>query len=620
MCGIAGLFRVEGSVAPTDTFAVHRMLDVQASRGPDGAYVHQVDGVVLGHRRLAILDLSDAARQPMRDERGDVWLTYNGEIYNFVELRSELERLGHRFRSRGDSEVIVHGYEAWGAEGLLPRLRGMFAFALYDRRQARLVLARDRIGIKPLYYVRSDGDRSVGFASEVRALVEAGVAPADRDPSALIGFLCLGTVPAPRTIVQAVRSLPPGHYLTAERAGVALHRYWTPPPPEGEVDTTGLEQVLEDAVRRHLVSDVPVGVFLSGGVDSAGLVAVATRLGSARLHTLTVTFGERGFDEGDEARRLAEAFGTAHDAILVEAGDFVRELPAFFEAMDQPTHDGVNTYFIARAARKAGLTVVLSGVGGDELFWGYPHHRRLAAAQGALAMLARLPRGLRRGLTRVAGGVAEATGREAWGRVASLGDAVSPAGLYFLVRGFFSPRHVARLVGATVSEVEAILDDILGARGADVALGRTMGEAVNRLELGRYLHDQLLRDTDVFGMAHSVEIRVPYLDDPLLERAVSLSGSIKLDPVVNKPLLCRAVGHPLVREVAAAPKRGFSFPMAVWLRRHAGELAPLAARAPGVEPSVARHLWRAFETGRLHWSRAWALVVLGASRLAGGHP
>jgi asparagine synthase (glutamine-hydrolysing) len=614
MCGIAGFFRRRGPVTADEGRAVERMLEVQVARGPDGAGCHGDARAVLGHRRLAIIDLSPSARQPMPNEDGTVWLTYNGEIYNFRELRDELVTLGHRFRSSSDSEVVIHGYEVWGVEPLLERLRGMYAFALYDAGRERLVLARDRLGIKPLYYTQARSGDSIAFASEVRALVAGGFAASERDPSGLLGFLALGSVPAPLTIRRDVACLPPGHYLAVDPRETVIRPYWRwpaggPAPASEWADRVGL--TLREAVSRHLVSDVPLGVFLSGGVDSAALVALASDT-VRPLHTLTVGFRESAWDETPRAREVADRFGTAHDELPISDDDFVRELPAFFAAMDQPTHDGVNTYFVARAARKAGLTVVLSGAGADEVFWGYPHYRRLTPRSRLARWLggSAWARSAALLAVRAAGRVG---GREQWARLGYLGGGVSPERLYLGLRGFFAPHQIARLLGMSEDEVRRGAETVLGGDLDVLAGSPTVAAAFNRIECRRYLHDQLLRDTDVFGMAHSVEVRVPYLDHPVVEAVARLPDAVKLDPRRNKPVLCQAVGDPGIAAIAARPKRGFSFPMAAWMRRHAGVLEDHVRAADGLEPRAVRRLWHAFRTGRLHWSRAWALVVLGAS-------
>jgi asparagine synthase (glutamine-hydrolysing) len=617
MCGIAGVARFTGRTLPQDAVAVRRMLDVQAHRGPDGDGLQQVGGAVLGHRRLAIIDLSDAAAEPMSNEDGSVWLTYNGEIDNFAELRAELLSLGHRFRSRNDGEVLVHGYETWDVAGLLGRLRGMFAFALYDAGRGRLLLARDRLGIKPLYYaVASDGG-SLAFASEVRALRRSGVVPPDEDPDAMVGFLALGSVPAPRTMFRGVRCLRPGHFLIAGPSGIREERYWTLPAIQDggrEAGSDGLRVDLRDTVARHLVSDVPLGLFLSGGVDSAALASLASRDPDLSLHTLTVTFDEPDFSEEAGARRAAQAYRTEHHEVLVTSTDFARELPTFLDAIDQPTNDGLNTYFVARAARRAGLTVVLSGVGGDEVFWGYPQHHWLGG-QGPIRWLLALPPLLGAWSAAVAAGFGRARGQERWERLGYLRSGASPETVYLALRGFFAPAQIARLLGGEQSELERrikslVCDQPMEAGDANLAV------SFNRLEFGRYLHDQLLRDTDVFGMAHSIEIRVPYLDHEVVEAMALVPARCRVEAGLNKPVLCRAVGDPLVLELGRARKRGFTLPLDRWMREHAGLLEEIAGTTVRLDRDAVRGLWREFRAGRLHWSRAWALVVLGnAGRL-----
>lgn len=613
MCGIAGIARFHGPSLPGDAATILRMLDTQAHRGPDGAGIWQADGGVLGHRRLAIIDLSDAAAEPMSNEDGSVWLTYNGEIYNFAELRTELLALGHRFRSRGDSEVLIHGYESWDIAGLLRRLRGMFAFGLYDERRRRLLLARDRVGIKPLYYAVGPEGASLAFASEVRALRRSGLVSADEDPDALVGFLALGSVPAPRTILRGVRCLRPGHLLIGERGGVREERYWTLPTIQeageaGPPDRLG--EGLRDNVARHLVSDVPVGLFLSGGVDSVALASLARRDADLSLHTLTVTFDEADYTEEAAARRAARTYRTEHHEVPVSSTDFAQELSPFLEALDQPTNDGLNTYFVARAARKAGLTVVLSGVGGDEVFWGYPQHRWLGA-HGPVESLRRLPRALGAATTAAAAKLGRVGGQERWERLDYLRTEASPERVYLALRGFFAPAQIARLLDAEQAELERRIASLVGDQLAP-AEGESLAVAFHRLEFGRYLHDQLLRDTDVFGMTHSIEVRVPYLDHEILEAMAAVPPRCRLEAGLNKPVLCRAVDDPLVLELGRSRKRGFTLPLTRWMQEHAGRLEEIATTTTRFDPGTVQALWRGFRAGRLHWSRAWALVVLGS--------
>jgi asparagine synthase (glutamine-hydrolysing) len=525
--------------------------------------------------------------------------------------------------------VVLHGYEEWGLERLLDKLHGMFAFGLYDPRVGLLV-ARDRLGIKPLYYYLAEGAGLLLFASEVKALLTSGFVPGERDMQAVAGFLLAGSVPAPATIVKGVSSLLPGHALTFSDGRASSRKYWDlhdgiadAARDGGAVaDVQWIRGLLQDAVSRHLISDVPLGIFLSGGVDSGALVACASRARCSspppgerapraadhRLHTLTVVFDEQEFNEAREARTIAEHFGTDHREIRVTHADFVRELPNIFAAMDQPTNDGVNTYFVSKAAREAGLTVILSGLGGDEVFWGYRHYRGLDARA---RWLARCPAAARKALA--AGGAlwGRARGQESWMRMSFLEAGASTPELYLLLRGFFPPQHVMRLLDIDCHQLDALVDcQFELSRSARNDAGAA---SFNRMEFKRYLHDQLLRDTDVFSMAHAVETRVPFLDHTLVEYAAGVRSTQKIGNGINKPLLVGAVDDPLVDRAAAASKKGFSFPMDRWMRSSADELEDMATSGDVVNRAAASALWQSFRRGHLHWSRAWALSILGAT-------
>jgi asparagine synthase (glutamine-hydrolysing) len=624
MCGIAGLIR-SGTAARTDSASsdaeiVGRILAAEVHRGPDGEGLYQGQfpggSVVLGHRRLAIIDLSPAGLQPMSNDDGSLRVTFNGEIYNFRELRTELSQRGHWFSTQTDTEVLLHGYEEWGIEGLLGRLRGMFAFALFDVRRG-LILARDRLGIKPLYYHAGTkgGVDFLLFASEVKALMRSGIVPDESDRRALAGFLIAGAVPQPLTIVKAVRCLPPGHWAEWKNRGnsgmLTIHKYWDLQSPARQADETearGLPMLLDEVVRQHLISDVPLGVFLSGGVDSAGLVALASRIRREEGHplvTLTVVFDERQFSEASPAADVARRFGTSHREIRVTENDFKRELPAFLASMDQPTNDGVNSYFVSKAAREAGLKVVLSGLGGDEVFWGYKHYRWLRPGGWA----SRCPSTLWSLLGAAGYQWGRLRGRDNWKRAAWLQSGGSSESVYLTMRGFFAPAQVARLMDLTQAELDEAVEEHFGALLTD---HKPDAASINYLEMKRYLHDQLLRDTDVFSMAHSIEARVPYLDHMLVERLWNTAPASKLSKSVNKPLLVGAINDPAVLAAGSRPKRGFTFPMARWMKTCAPELREMAETG-SLGRSAVRECWAGFSEGKVHWSRAWALTVLGSA-------
>jgi asparagine synthase (glutamine-hydrolysing) len=625
MCGIAGTVRFDGAATVDDRQLVASMSALQANRGPDGEGIHALGSVVLGHRRLSIIDLTEAASQPMPNENGDLWVIFNGEIYNYRELRYDLRNAGHCFATTSDTEVLIHGYEQWGGEGLVKRLRGMFAFAIHDARTPAnggdapvFFAARDRLGIKPLYYARR-GAR-FAFASEVKSLAQSGATELVTDASALSAFLSLGSVPGPRTWLRGVECLPPGHSLAITAGRVEIRKYWDI-SYRGE-GASGREMqipaILNDSVERHLLADVPVGVFLSGGVDSAGVAYLASRGRNAPLRTLTVVFDEEEFTEASEARELARAFGTDHHEIRVTAEDFKRELPAFLDAVDQPTADGVNTYFVSMAARKLGLKVVLSGVGGDEVFFGYRHYRALIEGSGLLGSYARCPSPIRRMLGLGASAFAGMGGAEKWQRFDYCAGRPLDESLYLLVRGFFPPARVRRLLGTTESSVGDSVDQSFEAIRVFGENGVSRSSRFHYIEMKRYLHDQLLRDSDVFSMAHSIELRVPLLDHLLVEAGCGLAPASRIRPGINKPSLVDAIDHPSIRAAAVRPKRGFILPFARWMAAHADEMEERALLGGLLDPAEVRDCWKDFRSGRLHWSGAWSTVVLASlsSRIA----
>jgi len=581
MCGIAGIFRPRGLIRDAERQALARMLEAERHRGPDGEGKHEDRGILLGHRRLAIIDLSSSASQPMPNETEDVWLTLNGEIYNFAELRSELKDLGHRFRSQTDAEVVLHGYETWGIASLLSRLRGMYAFGLWDAREGKLFLARDRFGIKPLYCAR--GRDLLVFASEILAIAASGLVDVEPSESSLSAFLALGSVPAPETALKGVVSIPAAHYLEISREGERIRRYGE--PSGGASSEASVPALLRDAVRSHLVSDVPLGVFLSGGIDSASLVAIASRFVEKPLKTLSIVLDDPALDESSYARLAAETYRTDHREVEVRARDFLDTLPDFFRAMDQPTVDGVNSYLISRAARKAGLTVVLTGLGGDEVFLGYPHFRRIRSLARWLPWIPRPLLGQ-------------------WSRYRPKIDYLrnpTPSNLYLTFRGLFAPREIEELLpGAAPASLVAGTEDAL--------------DAAVELEFSHYLGNQLLRDTDVMSMAHSIEARVPFLDHPLVECVRRLPYEAKLRRGVNKPLLLSALDTPLPREIWDRPKRGFTLPFHRWMKEHRSELTERTLGSGLFQQEAVLALWRRFAEGRAHWSRPWALVAYSAWR------
>jgi len=566
MCGINGIVRLDPRAPGVDLAELLRVREAMERRGPDGAgqWLAPDGSVGLAHRRLAIIDLSEAGRQPMLREDGRLAIVFNGEIYNYRELRGELADQGETFRTGSDTEVLLALYAREGTR-MLPRLRGMFTFALWDARERTLVLARDTYGIKPLYYAVERG--TLRFASQVKALEAAGSLPAAIDPAALVGFLSWGSVPEPFTWRRAVRALPAGHYLVARDGQVGPPRAFrdlADPPPGARLP---LGEALEDTVRAHLVSDVPVGVFLSAGLDSSLLAALARRIAPEPPQTFTLAFEAYAGSPADEAPLAAEVarvLGTRHVERRVRREDFLELWPQALRAMDQPSVDGFNTFVVSRLAREAGLKVVLSGLGGDELFGSYDSFRdvprwsawarRLGHVPGLGAAWPALARRLRPGQPKLAG---------------LLDTATSLAGAYFLRRALFLPDEIARIIGrARAEEGLATYDPRVAAErllGAPQAASDAAAEwrAVHRLESAQYMRNQLLRDSDWASMAHSLELRVPLVDPWLLGSVAAAS----YEPARSsgKAAVVRAIAPELPAALWTRAKSGFTIPVAEWI-------------------------------------------------------
>jgi asparagine synthase (glutamine-hydrolysing) len=606
MCGVAGTIGLPLDVA---TLATERMRRALVHRGPDdhGTEViwaeRGVDPVVLAHNRLSIIDLSVAGHEPMLARERSLALTFNGEIYNFLELRAELEEKGWEFRSRTDAEVILASYATWGLAAV-ERFRGMFAFALADAAAGWVWLCRDRLGIKPLYAARP-GRGGMLFASELRALLATGseLVPARVSPTALESFLSQGMVCGLQSIVDGVSLLPTGTNVLVDWTGRELkqQRFWTlsfpPAADEGSPARPSvvaeLGDALREAMRLHLISDVPLGLFLSGGIDSSALATIASEFQPRGLHTLSVGFDQPEFDETHEATELASALGTEHSVVRVTGPELLDDIEQVFGAMDQPTVDGFNTFVVSRAAREAGLTVALSGLGGDELFGGYKSFRDVPLATSVRRLLpfsVRLPEEASRWAARI-GGRATAKALELVARPASTVES------YLLRRELFLLPERRSLHDGTWLGPE--LDGLLS---ADLT-ALSDANQVSALELSSYMRDMLLRDADVFSMAVGLELRVPLLDHAVVDAVVRLPGKWKRPDPRPKPLLLDAVGQKLPASVRERPKRGFTFPWTAWLR------GPMQARAReslrqkdvwesvGIDPRGPEQLWERFESG-----------------------
>lgn len=611
MCGISGIVMLDRS--PADAERVRAMTNAMTHRGPDAAGFLNDGSVAFGMRRLAIIDLP-CGDQPIFNEDKSLGIVYNGELYNFRELRCELETLGHQFRTHSDTEVIVHAYESWGDE-CPRRFDGIFAFAILDRRNPNepvVFSARDQLGVKPFYYW-TDG-RAFVLASEVRALLASGLVPRRLDLKALRSYLAYGSVQDPYTLVDGVRSLEAGYSLTIARGKTSQKRYWSLPDedavrPWRDDRIEDIRKTLFAAVERQLMSDVPLGVFLSGGIDSTAIAALAQRAtGNAR--TFSIVFDEAQFDERKYARLAAERIGTQHHELQLTSAVVRDTIEKALASFDQPSADGLNTYYVSNAAHEAGLTVALSGVGGDELFGGYDGYARTLFTERWGNFAQRIPTPFRQ----LAGSALAKWGGPRYRRAADAFDDTAVPPVYF-ARRYLGEREIAALL-----QVNAERDsrDWYPDRLTTLASENTGRDPVNRasaVELQTYMVSTLLRDTDQMGMANSLEIRVPLIDVTLVNQAFTIAGAHKLDARQPKPLLTKALQDMIPSECVFRPKQGFVLPIASWLRGTLEERVRdnLTGEAPQPYPfsrEGLQKLWLDFQSGRVGWGRVWAVFVL----------
>jgi asparagine synthase (glutamine-hydrolysing) len=639
MCGIAGLLAPDGAAVDGSTL-VPAMLAHLAHRGPDddGLWCDPGAGVWLGHRRLAVIDLSVEGHQPMASADGRYVVSYNGEIYNFRALRRELEGAGHRFRGHCDTEVLVEALARWGVHETLARCNGMFAMAVWDRHRRQLHLARDRLGEKPLYYGWSGG--RLAFASELKALRPVPRLCTTVDCVALREYLRFGWVAAPRTIFRGVAKLPAGAVLTVPAPGAPsgrLNRYWSVAPaidagpddrPEGEL-VDELQALALDAVRLRMVADVPLGAFLSGGVDSSLVVALMQASASRPVQTFTVGFHERAFDESHHAAAVAAHLGTEHHELVVGAPEARAVIPDLAGIYDEPFGDpsAIPTVLVSRLARRH-VTVALSGDGGDELFAGYDRHRR---AERNWRLTRRVPGPARRPL----GSVLRRPSASAWDRV--LGAAGRVPGLpqgrgrgwkAHRLAGLLDVESPDRLWEHLLTQWERPESVVLGSGGnGDGAVTdpaphprRPMGvtEEVMYRDLVEYLPDDILVKVDRASMSVSLEARVPLLDHRLVERAWRIPLDRKLTPAGGKVVLRRLLHRFVPPALVERPKMGFGVPVGDWVR---GPLRDWAEDLLSTErlaadgffaPAAVRHLWREHLDGRARDLPLWNLLMFQA--------
>lgn len=633
MCGICGIISPlpRHEILPSLTRATRAL----THRGPDDEGLDFLTPesapltAAFGHRRLSILDLSPAGHQPMpdramKDTASGNWITYNGEVFNFQEIRQKLEARGLCFESNSDTEVLLKGYGLLGNDAIKD-WRGMFALGFWEAATQRLVLVRDRLGIKPLYYY-FDG-KTFLFASEVRALLATGLVPRKLSRAAVESYLAYGSVQQPLTIIENVYAVLPGYTLTLANGQLQTEPYWQLSAPAASTKLADVTAVTEeisalllDAVRLRLVSDVPVGVFLSGGIDSSAIVSLMRRATAGEIKTFSVFFNELDFDEHVYAERVANAYSTSHHSVFLSERDVLAKLPRALNALDQPAVDGLNSYIVSEAAVGAGLKVALSGLGGDEVFAGYDFFRTVEQSERRRMQVQMVPSGLRRAASTAIGALGTLSHDHRANKLSLLlrSDHLNEHSVQ-LHRRLFTREQQQQLLSANGYSVDAYQRDWALLKNWTVQQHERCvnADAINQasiLEMCGYLSNTLLRDTDTMSMAHSLEVRVPLIDHKLVEHMLALPGSLKVRPREPKKMLVDAAGD-LPPEIVNRPKRGFELPFKHWLLSDLREQVESAFTAPGLDelfrPAGVETLWQDFLQTRVTWSRVWSVFVLG---------
>ncbi len=611
MCGINGIIHLKSQ--GNFESQVRKMNLALAHRGPDDEGIFSEDGIALGHRRLSIIDLSSAGHQPMKYANDRYTIVYNGELYNFKEIKSEMTEVS--FHTNTDTEVILAAFVKWG-EDCLRHFNGMFAFAIFDKKKQSLFIARDRLGIKPLYFSTIDGN--VIFSSEIRALLSSGMIARKMDLNSLDDYLHYQTVHAPKTIIENVQLLMPGHFMLIENGAIEMKCWWKPTINKNEIIPDyksvckDVRQLLRDAVERRLVADVPFGAFLSGGIDSSAIVGLMSEVASSPVNTFSITFDDSEFSEAVYANQIAEKFKTIHHEIKLKPEDFLNDLPNALDAMDHPSGDGPNTYVVAKATKNAGVTMALSGLGGDELFCGYDIFKRSAELERK-KWLNSVPRSLRN----VAGNILKKKKPGVAGekKAVILGmEKINFASFYPISRQVLLKEQIGK-IRYSKFEDSNVVAEMLRSIDKEILGEDFLMSRVSIAEITTYMQNILLRDTDQMSMAHALEVRVPFLDYKLVEYVLNLPDEMKY-PITTKKLLVDAVSDLLPSEIVNRPKMGFTFPWKNWMKNELRNFCETRISELGKrEPFNAKglnELWNSFlnDDPKVTWSRIWPLVVL----------
>lgn len=584
MCRITGIIDKGSSQLNTDLVA---MRDAMHRGGPDhaGIYENATAHLTLGHRRLSIIDLCETGNQPMFNEDRKLALIFNGEIYNFQELKAELKKSGYHFTSSSDTEVILKCYEQWGT-GCFKKFRGMFAIALYDVDKEIVVLARDHAGIKPLYYF-CDG-KSLYFASEIRAFKKLG-RKWEENPYWKVYFLTYGYLPASITTLKGVKPIEKGSYLIFDINTLESKHFFfykddfTEQIKNGKEAREVIREALNESVKRHLIADAPIGLFLSGGIDSSLLTILAKNY-KKDLHTLSIIFDDKTYSEKKYQDIIANKVQSKHQSFLLTKDIFTQALPDIMEAMDQPSSDGINSYFISKFAKEAGLKAVLSGLGADEFFGGYSSFKRGTLVKN----LNKLPHFFYQ--------LAKTLPQDKYKKFHFL-TLNNITGEYLFNRGYFIPSDTAQILDMKEQQVINLLQEI---EVPECVSTLSEGNKASYLESNLYMESQLLKDTDVMSMWHSIEVRVPFLDFDLIKKIQGISSQLKFSNPQSKFLLIDSFKDLLPQEIWNRPKQGFVFPFDNWMKESVGEWKEINRNLKIEER---------FKSGRLSWSRYWTYLV-----------
>lgn len=608
MCGISGILSKNKNQSQG---AILRMLEVQKHRGPDAQGVWQNDFCTLGHNRLAIIDLHDAANQPMHSQNGRYTIVFNGEIYNYKAIKAELQNDVKHWNTDSDTEVLLEAYSKWGLD-CLPKLNGMFAFAIWDNKEGSLLLVRDRLGIKPLYF--HCNEHILVFASELRTVLKSGMVEKKVNVQSVNDFLRYQWIQSPETIIEGIKTLEAGSYAIYQNGTLSKKVWWdinsfqytknSQTVSESEAKHT-IKDLFYTAVERRLVSDVPIGAFLSGGIDSSAVVAAMAHTSASKVNTFNIGFKEKKYDESEYAKAIAQKFNTEHHTLIYSAENIKNEIPEILDSFDTPSTDGVNSYVISSLVKKAGITVALSGLGGDELFCGYPVFNQLPALK-KFHWFWKLPKSVRTSLSKTA----LLVGDTKWDKLGALlaTESASNVDLYPFFRQIYSKEASESIVKGI--HQESSIKKMLKSISDDHLLGW-----ISHAEIAGYTQHVLLKDSDMCSMTHALEIRVPFFDFKLVEYVLSLTDNLKR-PTSPKQLLTESLDGILPMDIINRPKMGFSFPWDEWIRndlkKYVSDVLTHAKNYDFLNETEIDASWNRFLSGdkRVKWYHIWNLVCI----------